>query len=84
MDSLALQELPKKFAPPKMEKYKGATDPEDHVSQYKQAMTCVTVLMGLKEVFMSKGFGNTLEGPALKGYTALTNQYRTWFEDLRT
>ena len=43
IDAIAVQELPRKFAIPKMEKFKRATGPEDHVSHYKQVMTCASI-----------------------------------------
>ena len=67
VDVIAVQKLPKKFVVPKMEKYKGTTDPEDHVSQ---------------KVCMCKGFGNTLAGPTLKWYLALPNISIVSFADM--
>ena len=58
VDAIALVEMPIKFSFPVMKLYDGTTDPDDHVSQYKQRMFTIAIPRDLREACMCKGFGS--------------------------
>ena len=47
------------------------SDPNNHVTQYKQQMLTVVIQKELREATMCKGFSSTLTGPALQWYINL-------------
>ena len=81
-DDIALVDIPKRFAVPSMESYDGSTDPLEHIAQYKQRMFTVPITRDLREACMCKGFGSTLEGPALQWFVNLPNESIETFVDL--
>ncbi|KAJ9542681.1 hypothetical protein OSB04_029187 [Centaurea solstitialis] len=67
VDEIALVNVPKKYSIPAFAtKYSGATDPVEHVAQYKQLMWTVPIPVQYQEVCMCKSFGSTLTGAALQ------------------
>ena len=82
VDAIALVEMPAKFNFPSMKLYDGTTDPDDHVSQYKQRMFTIAIPRDLREACMCKGFGSSLVGPALQWYTTLDNNFISSFAQL--
>ena len=67
-DEITLIEMPRKFSFPSIKEYNGTTDPDDHVTQYRQRMLAVALPKESREATMCKGFGSTLTGPALQWY----------------
>ncbi|XP_021770754.1 uncharacterized protein LOC110734941 [Chenopodium quinoa] len=64
-EEIAMVEVPKRFSTPNMTMYDGTTDPDEHVSLYKQKMMTNSIPRDIREAIMCKGFGATLSGPAL-------------------
>ncbi|KAL5785004.1 hypothetical protein ACOSQ2_007396 [Xanthoceras sorbifolium] len=73
VDAVALVEMPRKFNFPGMKQYGGTTDPDDHITQYRQRMFTAAISRDLREACMCKGFGSSLVRPALQWYTNLPN-----------
>ncbi|XP_057808892.1 uncharacterized protein LOC131023369 [Salvia miltiorrhiza] len=73
VDEIALVEMPRKFNFPHMKMFDGASDPDDHIAQYRQRMFTVAIPRDMREACMCKGFGSSLIGPALQWYTNLPN-----------
>uniref|UniRef100_A0A0D2ZR16 Retrotransposon gag domain-containing protein n=1 Tax=Brassica oleracea var. oleracea TaxID=109376 RepID=A0A0D2ZR16_BRAOL len=69
-----LPEMPRKFSFPSIKAYEGTTDPDNHVSQYRQRMLAVALPKGSREATMCKSFGSTLTGPALQWYINLPSK----------
>ena len=65
-----------------MKSYDRSTDPLEHIAQYKQRMFTVPITRDLREACMCKGFGSTLEGPALQWFVNLPNGSIETFVDL--
>ncbi|XP_057791045.1 uncharacterized protein LOC131008168 [Salvia miltiorrhiza] len=65
--------MPRKFSFPHMKMFDGASDPDDHIAQYRQRMFTVAIPRDMREACMCKGFGSSLIGPALQWYTNLPN-----------
>ena len=82
VDAITLVEMPRKFNFPNMKQFKGTTDPDDHIAQYKQCMFIVAIPRDLREACMCKAFGSSLSGLTLQWYTNLTNNYITSFTKL--
>jgi len=82
VDAIALVDMPRKFSFPNMKQFEGMTDPDDHISQYKQRMFTATVPHDLREACMCKAFGSSLSGPALQWYTNLPNNSINSFAQL--
>ncbi|XP_076911067.1 uncharacterized protein LOC143568921 [Bidens hawaiensis] len=59
-------QIPKRFQTPNMKLYDGSTDPEEHVSQYRERMEINPIPMEIKEACLYKGFGSTLTGATMK------------------
>ncbi|XP_048619858.1 uncharacterized protein LOC106392526 [Brassica napus] len=66
--------MPRKFSFPSIKAYEGTTDPDNHVSQYRQRMLAVALPKGSREATMCKSFGSTLTGPALQWYINLPSK----------
>ncbi|XP_013699884.2 uncharacterized protein LOC106403615 [Brassica napus] len=66
--------MPRKFSFTCVKAYDSTTDPDDHVSQYRQRMLAVALPKGSREATMCKGFGSTLTGPALPWYINLPSR----------
>ncbi|XP_074278532.1 uncharacterized protein LOC141602118 [Silene latifolia] len=75
-------DLPKKFTVPYMKTYDGTSDPQNHVSIFKQKMLSASIPSELKQVCMCKGFGTTLTGAALQWFINLPNGSIKNFADL--
>lgn len=67
-DNIALVEVPNRFTVPHMKSYAGSSDPQEHITQYKQRLFIVLITQDLREPCMCKGFGSTLSGPALRWF----------------
>ncbi|KAF3544847.1 hypothetical protein DY000_02007616 [Brassica cretica] len=50
--------MPRKFSFPSIKMYDGTSDPDDHISQYKQRMLAVALPKESREATMCKGFGS--------------------------
>ncbi|XP_057774797.1 uncharacterized protein LOC130993776 [Salvia miltiorrhiza] len=74
--------MPRKFNFPHMKMFDGASDPDDHIAQYRQRMFTVAIPRDMREACMCKGFGSSLIGPALKWYTNLPNNSISSFAQL--
>ncbi|XP_021769851.1 uncharacterized protein LOC110734100 [Chenopodium quinoa] len=72
-EEIAMVEVPKRFNTPNMTMYDGTTDPDEHVSLYKQKMMTSSIPRDIREAIMCKGFGATLSGPALTWFINLDN-----------
>ncbi|XP_021714757.1 uncharacterized protein LOC110682741 [Chenopodium quinoa] len=72
-EEIAMVEVPKRFSTPNMTMYNGTTDPDEHVSLYKQKMITSSIPRDIREAIMCKGFGATLSGPALTWFIKLDN-----------
>ncbi|PON88390.1 hypothetical protein TorRG33x02_157560 [Trema orientale] len=66
VDEISLVEMPRKFNFPNMKMFDGTTDPDDHITQYRQRIFTVAIPRDLREACMCKGFGSSLIGPALQ------------------
>ena len=55
IEAIADQEVPKKFSPPKMTPFEGASDPFEHVNHYKQHMIYASLPRDVRESCMCKG-----------------------------
>ncbi|XP_021727807.1 uncharacterized protein LOC110694911 [Chenopodium quinoa] len=66
-------EVPKRFNTPNMTMYDGTTDPDEHVSLYKQKMMTSSIPRDIREAIMCKGFGATLPRPDLTWFINLDN-----------
>ncbi|MFS7922007.1 putative retrotransposon gag domain-containing protein [Helianthus anomalus] len=75
-------EVPKRFHIPTMKLYDGATDPEEHIAQYRERMEINPIPEKLKEACLCKGFGSTLTGSALKWLLSLPPYSITSFANL--
>ncbi|KAF3565431.1 hypothetical protein DY000_02014363 [Brassica cretica] len=73
-DEITLIEMPRKFSFPSIKAYDDTTDPDDHVSQYRQRMLAVALPKESREETMCKGLGSTLTGPALQWYINLPSR----------
>ena len=73
-DEITLIEMPKKFYFPRIKAYDDTTDPNDHVTQYRERMFAVALPKESREATMCKGFGSTLTGPALQWYINLPSR----------
>ncbi|XP_057775342.1 uncharacterized protein LOC130994313 [Salvia miltiorrhiza] len=74
--------MPKKFSFPHMKMFDGASDPDDHIAQYRQRMFTIAIPRDMREVCMFKGFGSSLIGSALQWYTNLPNNSISSFAQL--
>ncbi|XP_021714618.1 uncharacterized protein LOC110682570 [Chenopodium quinoa] len=72
-EEIAMVEVPKRFSTPNMTMYDGTTDPDEHVSLYKQKMMTSSIPRDIREAIMCKGFGSTLSSPALTWFINLDN-----------
>ncbi|XP_021721365.1 uncharacterized protein LOC110688923 [Chenopodium quinoa] len=61
-EEIAMVEVPKRFSTPNMTMYDGTTDPDEHVSLYKQKMMTSSIPRDIREPIMCKGFGATISG----------------------
>ena len=82
VDSITLIKMPKKFSFPNMKMYDGTIDPTDHITFYKQQMFTAAIPQKQCEECMCKSFGCSLQGPALKWYTNLANNFISSFAQL--
>ncbi|KAK3193134.1 hypothetical protein Dsin_024444 [Dipteronia sinensis] len=82
VDAIALVEMPRKFNFSNMKQFEGTTDPDDHITQYKQRMLTTAIPRDLREACMCKAFGSSLSGPALQWYTNLPNNSISSFTQL--
>ncbi|XP_021747716.1 uncharacterized protein LOC110713575 [Chenopodium quinoa] len=73
LEEIAMVEVPKRFSTPNMTMYDVTTDPDEHVSLYKQKMMTSSIPRDIREAIMCKGFGATLSGPALTWFINLDN-----------
>ncbi|KAF3602570.1 hypothetical protein F2Q69_00036541 [Brassica cretica] len=73
-DEITLIEIPRKFSFPSIKAYDGTTDPDEHVTQYRQRMLVVALPKESREATMCKGFASTLTGPALQWYINLLSR----------
>ncbi|KAL0678094.1 hypothetical protein Bca4012_006075 [Brassica carinata] len=71
VDEIDLMEIPRKLYIPNIRMYDVTSDPNNHVTQYKQQMLTVVIQKELREATMCKGFSSTLTGPALQWYINL-------------
>ncbi|XP_021767502.1 uncharacterized protein LOC110731890 [Chenopodium quinoa] len=62
LEEIVMVEVPKRFSMPNMAMYDGTTDPDEHVSLYKQKMMTSSISRDIREAIMCKGFGATLSG----------------------
>ncbi|KAF3492789.1 hypothetical protein DY000_02052663 [Brassica cretica] len=53
-DEIALIDMPRKFSFPSIKRYNSTTDPNDHVTQYRQRMLAVALPKGSREAIMCK------------------------------
>ncbi|XP_057800956.1 uncharacterized protein LOC131016283 [Salvia miltiorrhiza] len=82
VDEIALVEMHRKFNFPHMKMFDGASDPDDHIAQYRQRMFTVTIPRDMREACMCTGFGSSLVGPALQWYTNFPNNSSSSFAQL--
>ncbi|KAJ0735658.1 putative retrotransposon gag domain-containing protein [Helianthus annuus] len=75
-------EIPKRFHVPTMKLYDGSTDPEEHITQYRERIEINPIPERLKEACLCKGFGSTLTGSALKWLLSLPPYSITSFANL--
>ena len=81
--NISRQDLPQRFSPPVFATpYDGSTDPDDHVSIFKQRVQSATNTQHDWEICMCKSFGSTLSGPALTWFTHLPNNSIGSFDEL--
>ena len=73
-NEITLIEMPMKYSFPSIKAYDDTTDPDDHVTQYRQKMLAIAVPKGSCEATMCKSFGSTLTGPALQLYINLPSR----------
>ncbi|KAF2579590.1 hypothetical protein F2Q68_00005162 [Brassica cretica] len=73
-DEITLIEMPMKFSFPRTKAYDGTSDPDDHVTQYRQRMLAVAFPKVSREATMCKGFGSTLTRPAFQWYMNLPSR----------
>ncbi|XP_021737565.1 uncharacterized protein LOC110704094 [Chenopodium quinoa] len=72
-EEITMVEVPKRFSTPNITMYDGTTDPDEHVSLYKQKMMTSSIPRDIREAIMCKGFGATLSGRALTWFINLDN-----------
>ncbi|XP_074314018.1 uncharacterized protein LOC141649223 [Silene latifolia] len=82
VDEIAKIDLPKKLVVQSMWTYDGTADPQNHVAYYKQRMLAASIPSELRQVCMCKGFGTTLNRPALQWYINLPNGSIKSFADM--
>uniref|UniRef100_A0A0D3E8H3 Retrotransposon gag domain-containing protein n=1 Tax=Brassica oleracea var. oleracea TaxID=109376 RepID=A0A0D3E8H3_BRAOL len=73
-DEITLIEIPRNFSFPSIKVYDSTTNPDDHVTQYRQRILAIALPKESREAAMCKGFGSTLTGPALQWYINLTSR----------
>ncbi|KAF3510026.1 hypothetical protein F2Q69_00006777 [Brassica cretica] len=64
-----VERLPGKVSFFSIKAYDGTTDPDNHVTQYRQRKLAVALPKGSREATMCKGFGSTMIGPALQCFS---------------
>ncbi|XP_023742597.2 uncharacterized protein LOC111890744 [Lactuca sativa] len=65
-----------------MQPYDGTTDPKEHVTQCRERIEIIPILVHLKEACLCKGFGSTFTGSALKWLLKVPPYFITSFSHL--
>ncbi|XP_074299149.1 uncharacterized protein LOC141630186 [Silene latifolia] len=82
VDEITKIDLPKKFVVSSMRNYDGIAYPQNHVAYYKKRMLAASIPSELPQVYMCKGIGTALTGPALQWYINLPNGSIKFIADL--
>ncbi|XP_062103766.1 uncharacterized protein LOC133814874 [Humulus lupulus] len=82
VNDIDMVEMPNFFSFPHMKMFDGTSDPDDHITQYRQRMFTIAIPCNMREACMCKGFGSSLIESTLQWYTNLPNNSISTFAKL--